>query len=83
MHSYMKLLVTVFILFVFSVGCREFDYFSFNISDSVFSQAPGTQIILSCHMYSTVNTYSDVVITCESDGRWSPDPESSLCAIGR
>ena len=64
-----------------TAGCREFDYFSFNISDSAFSQAPGTQIMLSCHMYSTVNR--DIVITCESDGRWNPDPESSPCAIGR
>ena len=25
----------------------------------------------------------DFIITCESDGRWSPDPENSPCAIGR
>ena len=63
-----------------TVGCKEFDYFSFNISHSAFSQAPGTQIILSCHnMYATNR---DIVITCESDGRWTPDPESSPCAIG-
>ena len=64
-----------------TVGCKEFDYFSFNISDTEFSQAPGTQIMLSCHnMYAMNNR--DIVITCESDGRWTPDPESSPCAIG-
>ena len=66
--------------FLYAVGCNEFDYISFNVNHSAFSQAPGTQITLVCDVYTMIG---NVIITCESDGRWEPDPESSLlCTIG-
>ena len=65
-------------MYMHAVGCREFDHFSFNISESTFSQAPGTQILLSCYFY--MDGY--VITICQEDGRWEPDPDSLRCTIG-
>ena len=44
---------------------------------SNFSQAPGTNLSLSCVHNSSIQ----IVIACQEDGRWEPDPHtfSSIC----
>ena len=61
-----------------AVGYLDINSSSLQMS-SYFSQAPGTNLSLSCvHNTSIQNT-----ITCQNDGRWEPNPHSlsALCDI--
>ena len=68
------------ILFVNIVGCSKLDdtVSVFDINHSTFSQAPGTEVLLSCNL----NNGDEIIrTTCQDDGRWEPDVSSMLCRL--
>ena len=64
---------------IYAVGCNKIDGSLFGmVNTSTFSQAPGTEILISCNNSDREN--SEIIYsTCQDDGRWVPDPSSGLC----
>ena len=63
------------IYFLFPAGCEEYDNTLFDMKNSTFGQAPGTEIVISCSR----NMERDVTITCQEDGQWEPNPNDLQC----
>ena len=55
---------------VLIVGCLDINSSSLQMSSN-FSQAPGTNLSLSC----VHNQSIQIIITCQDDGWWEPNPQ--------
>lgn len=64
-----------------TVGCSVLNATLYSFNNSAFSQAPGTQLMLSCNL-ETCNNNHVLKTMCQHDGMWEPDPMSQLCQSG-
>ena len=77
-HHFLVQVIYALISF-YAVGCSKIDDNFFGmINASIFSRAPGTEILILCNTSDREN--SEIIYsTCQDDGTWKPDPSSGLC----
>ena len=68
--------------FSHAAGCSELDSILYNFMNPAFSQAPGTQIVLSCNLDIHPFHGNHVIITTyQENGTWETDPVMA-CELG-